>query len=536
MNIRLVLGRLLGVSAQLCAAGLLLTSAWLIVRAAQQPPVLFLMVAIVGVRFFGVARTALRYAERLVTHDVALRQVVDLRIEVYRALEQRAGHLVDDARRGDLVRRVVADVDAVQDRLLRVRGPWIVAVWTVGVVSVAIGVVLPWAGVVVLAGSLVAMALVRLTGGSGDDAVTRAGGVLAAEVSNAAVAAPDLVVAGAAAAGDVTAHVDHLARLERRAAWASGRGQALVLTITAAVVAGVAVIATSVDPVMTGVLVLAPLALAEPLEALVDAERLRPEVVAAERRLRDLLDAPASVVEVPRDEASKPLSAVRAPLPDRWDLRLDDVAVGWDTPLVSGLDLDLPEGSAVAVTGPSGVGKSTLGLTLTRFVSPHAGRILIGGVDVTTLPAADVRTLVGRLGQDEMVFDTTIRENLRIAAPDADDAELERALRDAGLAGWLAATDQGLDTPAGEHGSALSGGERQRLCLARLLLADHRILVLDEPTEHLDDDAAGSLLNDLLALTPRVSLVMITHDQRVIDAIDRHLDLRHPHIDMLDAH
>jgi len=522
---RLWWGRALGVAAQLCAAGLLLTSAWLIVRAAQQPPVLFLMVAIVGVRFFGVARTVLRYAERLVTHDVALREVVDLRIEVYRALEQRAGHLADDARRGDLVRRVVADVDAVQDRLLRVRGPWVVASWTVVIVSIAVALVLPAAGVAVLAGSAAAMLLVRLTGGDGDGDLTEARGALAAEVSTAAVSAPDLVVAGAATRDEIATHVDRVARLERRAAWGSGRGQALVLIVTAAVVGGVAALAGSVDPVMVGVLVLAPLALAEPLEALADAERLRPEVEAAERRLRDLLDAPTSVVEVPRDEASKPPSVESAPLPDRWDLRLEDVTVGWDAPLVSGIDLDLRAGSAVAVTGPSGVGKSTLGLTLTRFVPHLGGRITLGGVDVTTLSASEVRTRIGRLGQDEMVFDTTVRENLRIAAPDAADARLEGALRDAGLGEWLDNATSGLDTLVGERGSELSGGERQRLCLARLLLAGHRILVLDEPTEHLDDHAAHRLLDDLLALRARVSLVIITHDPRVIAAMGHEVRL-----------
>lgn len=525
MNGRLLLGRALGVAAQLCAAGLLLTSAWLIVRAAQQPPVLFLMVAIVGVRFFGVARTVLRYAERLVTHDVALREVVDLRIEVYRALERRAGHLADGARRGDLVRRVVADVDAVQDRLLRVRGPWVVASWTVVIVSIAVTLVLPAAGAVVLAGSAAAMLLVRLTGVDDDGDLTEARGALAAEVSTAAVSAPDLVVAGAATRDEIATHVDRVAGLERRAAWGSGRGQALVLVVTAAVVGGVAALAGSVDPVMVGVLVLAPLALAEPLEALADAERLRPDVVAAERRLRDLLDAPASVVEVPRDEASKPPSVKSAPLPHRWDLHLEDVAVGWDAPLVSGIDLDLPAGSAVAVTGPSGVGKSTLGLTVTRFLAPVGGRIVLGGVDVTTLSAADVRTRLGRLGQDEMVFDTTVRENLRIAAPAADDLHLESALRDAGLGEWLDGATRGLDTPVGERGSELSGGERQRLCLARLLLAGHRILVLDEPTEHLDDDAAQRLLADLLSLRPRVSLIVITHDQRAIDAIGHEVRL-----------
>jgi len=518
---RLLLGRVLGVSAQLSAAGLLLTSAWLIVRAAEHPPVLFLMVAIVGVRFFGVARTVLRYAERLVLHDVALHRVVELRVRVLEVLEQRAGQLADATQRGDLVRRVVSDVDAVQDRLLRVRGPWIVAIATTVVTAAVLAWILPIAGAVLVAGAGSAMLLVRLTGGdAATESLTAARAALAAEASNEAVAAPDLVVAGATSGRLLTVQVERIAELERHSARRSGLAQSLVLMCTAAALGALALLSGDLEPVMVGVVVLAPLALAEPLEALADAERFRRDVEAAEQRLRTLLAAGAAV-----PDPTFPAMLPEASLPGACDLRLEGVAIGRSVPLVSGIDLDLAAGSAVAVTGPSGVGKSTLGLTLTRFLEPMAGRIVLGGVDVTTLTGADVRSRIGLLSQDEMVFDTTVRENLRIADPSAGDDRMMRALDDAGLGSWLASTRDGLDTRVGERGSALSGGERQRLCLARLLLAGHRILVLDEPTEHLDDSAAERLLADLLALRPRVSLVVISHDQRVIDAVGHRLDL-----------
>jgi len=513
---RLALGRALGVTAQLCAAGLLLTSAWLIVRAAQQPPVLFLMVAIVGVRFFGVARTVLRYAERLLTHDVALGRVVALRLQVYRALEQRAGHIADSGRRGELIHQVVSDVDAVQDRLLRIRGPWIVAWWTVAVVSGAVALIEPWSGLVVLIGSMLSMLAVRWLGGvsAGDD-LTAERNRLAGELSQIVTAGPDLVVAGLTAAHDTVERIAAVERLETRAAWRTGRARAAVTGVTAAVVGLVASATSAVDPVLVGVVVLAPLALAEPLEALADAERLRPDVTAAERRLRALIES-APVVAEPEPTA---------PDPTEPSLRVSGVTIGWDRPLVDDVTFELPPGGAVAVTGPSGAGKSTLGLTLTGFVPPLGGRIEVGGVDAAALGPARVRRLIGRLGQDEMVFDTTVRENLRIAAPDADDARLEAALGDVGLGEWLASTADGLDARVGEHGAALSGGERQRLCLARLLLGGHRIWVLDEPAEHLDDRAAEALLEDLLALRPRVGLVVITHDPRVVAAIGHQVRL-----------
>ncbi len=509
---RLLLGRALGVAAQLCAAGLLLTSAWLIVRAAEHPPVLYLMVAIVSVRFFGVVRTVLRYAERLVTHDVALRRVVDLRVAVVSAVTRRAALVVGDGRRGDVVRRVVADVDAVQDRLLRVQGPWVVAVATTAVVVAVVALVEPLAGLAVLLSSLGAMVGVRWLGrlatGGGDEPLTQARALLAADVSGSLRASADLVAAGLSTT-PIRGRIDDVARLERRSARRAGASEALVLACTAAAVLAASWLTAGTDPVLVGIAVLAPLALAEPLEALADAERLRPVVDAAERRLDELLVAP---------EAIKPPVVASAP-PVAWDLVTQDLAVGWDGAVADGIDLHLEPGGALVVTGPSGSGKSTLGLTLARVLPPVAGTVRLGGVDVDALDPAEVRRRVGLLRQDEMVFDTTVRENLRVADPDADDEAFVAALRDAGLGDWLATATEGLDTPLGEHGSRLSGGERQRLALARLLLGGHRVLVVDEPTEHLDAVAGSALLQDLLDLRPRVSVLVVTHDPTVVDAV-----------------
>ncbi|MFI5428037.1 ATP-binding cassette domain-containing protein [Aeromicrobium sp. UC242_57] len=273
--------------------------------------------------------------------------------------------------------------------------------------------------------------------------------------------------------------------------------------------ASIAALSGGLAPVVVGVVVLAPLALIEPLTALTEAERLRPEIEGAERRLAELADAPAAIT----DPGAPP------PLPASTDLVVRDLAVGWTSTIAEGLSLDVPPGAVVGIRGPSGSGKSTLAQTLARVVEPRGGHVLLGGVDVAQLAAAEVRSVIGYLGQDEIVFDTSIRENLRIADPTADETQMLAALSTAGLAEFVSTLPQGLDTMLGERGNRLSGGERQRLCLARLVLGGHRILIVDEPTEHLDAPAAEALMDDLLALAPQRSLVVISHSAAVLDRI-----------------
>jgi ATP-binding cassette subfamily C protein CydC len=518
---RLVVGRVLGVLSQLAAIGLLLASAWLIVRAAEQPPVLYLMVAIVSVRFFGLSRAALRYAERLLTHDAAFERVTEARIAVYRDLDRIAPAGLPSHRRGDLVSRIVSDVDAVQDRMLRLRGPWIVALSAAVVTAGIAAVIDPVSGAVIAGCSAVAMAVVRLvvpwSVRRAGDRATAWRGELAADVAHGIVAAPDLVAAGATSLVAASAHagIDRLAGAQRRTARFAGLGEAVVLASTAVAVALVAALSAGIEPVLVGVVLLAPLALLEPLSALAEAEGLRPAIEDAEQRLAELEDVPTAIVDPERP----------ADAPTSFDLAAHDLSVGWDTTVASGIDLDVREGEVVAVTGPSGSGKSTLALTLARLVEPRGGVVSVGGTDLRDLAAADVRATIGYLGQDEIVFDTTIRENLRIADPAATDDELLAALATAGLGDFVASVPDALDTAVGERGQRLSGGERQRLCLARLVLGGHRVLLLDEPTEHLDERAADALLDDVLALAPERSVVIVSHSPRVLDRIGRRVDV-----------
>ena len=190
--------------------------------------------------------------------------------------------------------------------------------------------------------------------------------------------------------------------------------------------------------------------------------------------------------------------------------------------MLHGLDLDVPAGQRVAVVGPSGCGKTTLAMVLLRFLDPAAGTVTIGGTDITALESDTVRRIIGLCAQDAHIFDSTLEANLRLARPDASPAELRGALAQARLLDWVDSLPGGLATPVGEHGAQLSGGQRQRLALARVLLADFPVVILDEPAEHLDDDTARALTRDLLAATEGRTRLLITH--RPVDARRRRPD------------
>jgi ABC-type multidrug transport system fused ATPase/permease subunit len=204
-----------------------------------------------------------------------------------------------------------------------------------------------------------------------------------------------------------------------------------------------------------------------------------------------------------------------SPLPDLpADVAVEQVSVGWTArgpAVLTGVDLVLEPGERVGLVGPSGSGKSTLAALLLRFLDPRSGQVRLGAVPYQRLGSDDVRRVVGLLSQDAHVFDTTVRENVLLARREASEDEIVEALDRARLADTVRGLPQGLDTPVGEHGGRLSGGERQRLALARVLLAGFDVVVLDEPTEHLDEQTAVALLDDLLATTSGRTVLLITH-------------------------
>ncbi|MFF4246071.1 thiol reductant ABC exporter subunit CydD [Streptomyces sp. NPDC001822] len=528
---KLGLAALLGSLAVGSSVGLMAVSGWLISRASEQPPVLYLMVAVTATRAFGIGRAVFRYAERLVSHDAVLRMLAELRVAVYRGLERVAPAGLGTTRRGDLLSRLVADVDTLQDYWLR----WLLPVGTalaVGAAAVGFtGWLLPGAGAVLAAGLLLAGVGVPWLSGvcarRAENQLAPARAALAVRVADLLGGTAELAVAGALPGRrrQVRGADALLTRLTSRAATATALGAGLsalicgLTVVASAVVALPAVRDGRLAGVELAVVVLTPLAAFEAVAGLPLAVQYRRRVERSAERVFEVLDAPVPVVE-PAEAAQAP--ATPYPLVVRG---LSARYEGAERDALDSVGLTLFPGKRVAVVGPSGSGKTTLAQVLLRFLDAREGTYSLGGVEATALDGDTVRSFVGLCAQDAHVFDSSIRENLRLARPGATDGQLREALAGARLLDWAGSLPDGLDTLVGEHGARLSGGQRQRLALARALLADFPVLVLDEPAEHLDLETADALTADLLAATEGRTTVLITHRLAGLDEVDEVLVL-----------
>ncbi|MFD4758304.1 thiol reductant ABC exporter subunit CydD [Streptomyces sp. NPDC058439] len=523
---QLALALLLGSLALASAVGLMAVSGWLISRASEEPPVLYLMVAVTATRAFGLGRAVFRYAERLVSHDAVLKMLAELRVAVYRGLERIAPAGLRRSRRGDLLSRLVADVDALQDYWLR----WLLPAGTAVVVGAAtagfIGWLLPAAGIVLATGLLLAGAGVPLVSGAcsrhAERQLAPARADLAIRITDLLGGTAELTVAGALPARKArTREADGvLTRIAARAATAAALGGGLIALIGGLTVVATALVALPAvhDGRLAGVelavVVLTPLAAFEAVTGLPLAVQYRQRVKRSAERVYEVLDAPPPVRE-PDSPAGTPGSPF--PLEVRG---LSARYAGAERDALDSVDLHLTAGRRIAVVGPSGSGKTTLAQVLLRFLDAREGTYRIGGVDACALEGDTVRGFVGLCAQDAHIFDSSIRENLRLARTGATDEELRAALDRARLLDWAEALPDGLDTLVGEHGARLSGGQRQRLALARAILADFPVLVLDEPAEHLDLATADALTADLLAATRGRTTVLITHRLQGLEAVD----------------
>jgi thiol reductant ABC exporter CydC subunit len=523
---RLAEASLLGAGTIGSSIALMGTSAWLISRAAQRPSEASLALAIVGVQFFGLSRGFFRYGERLVGHDAALRVLAGVRVRVFERLEAVAPAGLPVFRRGDLVARFVDDVDSLQDVVLRVLQPFLVAT-LVGAGTVAVlWWFLPRAGVVLLVALLLsATALPWLTGRlarreESRQAVVR--GELTASVVDLVEGAPELLVMGAVR-GQLTRIDDSDNRLRRVARHGAGTtGIGLGLTTALAGLASWGALTLGVDATHGGslngtllaVVVLVPLAAFELVSPLPAATQALQRSRVAASRVFEAMDAPAVV-----NDPATPV--VLGDGPHALTLRGVWASYpGAGRAALRGVDLQLRTGRRVALVGPSGAGKSTLADVLVRFLPADAGEATLDGVPLERLAADDVRRVIGLVEQSPHLFDTTLAENLRVGRRTATDTELEDVLVRVGLGPWLAGLPDALSTPVGPQGGRLSGGQRQRVAVARALLADFPILVLDEPGEHLDPPAADALTADLLALTEGRSTLLITHRLAGLERVD----------------
>ncbi|WP_372347246.1 thiol reductant ABC exporter subunit CydC [Streptomyces sp. KL116D] len=526
---RLLPAALAAAGSELAAAALMATAAWLITRAAQQPPIASVGLAIVAVRALALGRGALRYGDRLLGHDGVLRAVAGFRTRVYEALVPLAPAGTPAFRGGDLLTRLVDDVDAAQDLLLRVLLPTVAAAGVCAATTATAVVLLPEAGlllglllaVAALVVPAVVLAVARHTG----RATATARAELAAQVVDLTEGAADLVAYGAQgrAAGRARRAADRIARLERRRALTTSSASAVLLVVQGTAL--VAVVWSALHAHAAGRLpavhltVLAVLALVsfEALEPLPGAAFRFVEVRARARRLADLFDTPPPV---PEPTTPAPPLPTEGPI----GVRIDNLTVRHhaDGPTVlRGLSLDLPAGRRTVLLGASGSGKSTLIAALMRFVPYETGSIRVAGRELRDCAGADVRRTVTGMTQDAHLFHETIRANLLIARPGATESALRDAAGRARILEWIDSLPDGFDTYVGQGGTQVSGGQRSRLLLARALLADPPVLVLDEPTEGLDPDTAAAVLADVLDATRGRTTLLVTHDRAGLTAADR---------------
>jgi thiol reductant ABC exporter CydC subunit len=528
---RLLLATFLGAGAVAAAIGLIATSAWLISRSAQHPQESAVALAIVGVQFFALARGLCRYAERLVGHDAAFRVLAEIRVALYDRLERLAPLGLPAFRSGDLLARLVHDVETLQDLLLRVLPPFAIALG-VGVGAVVlVTVMLPAAGLIlfvalVVAGTLVPWLTGRLAARS-ERSQAAARAELTACVLDMIEGAPELAVNGRTAEQlhRTVAADDQLTRISAAAARTAGVGQGLAslccgLAMWASLAVGVAAVH---DGQLSGVLLaglaLVPLVCLELVSGLPTATQTLQRVRRAAARVLEVLDTPEPVAE---PERPRPLPSPPHSLRVR-DLRFS--YPGAERVALDGVDLDLSPGRRVALVGPSGAGKSTLAGVLMRFLPYERGSVELDGVEIAELDGDGCRTVIGLASQDAHVFDSTLEENLRLARRAASDEQLRDALANVHLLSWAESLPAGLQSELGEHGARMSGGQRQRLALARALLADFPLLILDEPGEHLDTATADAIVADLLAATRERATLLITHRLTGLEEIDEVLVL-----------
>lgn len=514
---RLMLAIVLGSLALGSALALAGVSAWLITRAWQMPPVLDLSVAVVAVRTFGISRGVLGYCERLASHDTALRAAASARSEIYRRLAHGPADVTARLHSGDLLTRVGADVDTLADVLVRALVPIGVAT-VLGVTATAvIAMISPAAAVVLALCLLIAGVLAPALAARAVRAQEAVARQLQSERDVAAVTAlehaAELRVAGRLPA--VIAHAEQRQRdwgsaIDQAAAPAAAAAAVPILAIGASAIGAVVVgigIAAHIAPTTLAVLMLLPLSAFEATVALPAAAVALTRARIAAHRLAEL---------VPTEVTT---TAVSVTTPDRTpELRASDVRAGYPggRPGQQAVSLALHPGARLAITGRSGAGKTALLMTLAGLLPPVSGTVTVDGVPTGSLSESELRSAVCYFAEDAHLFSTTVRDNLLVARGDCGDEELTRTLATVGLGDWLGSLPDGLSTVLAGGAGAVSAGQRRRLLLARVLLCPAPIVLLDEPTEHLDAADGQRMLRALLddrhgLLSPERTVVVATH-------------------------
>jgi ATP-binding cassette subfamily C protein CydCD len=520
---RWALAILLGVAATGFGLSLTAVSAWLIVRAAEHPAIMYLSVAIVGVRFFGLGRSVARYAERLVTHTALFAATDALRLRVWRAIAARGAGSRRLLEGGTAIDYLVTSIDQLRELVPRVVSPLLVGALSLAGVVITVALVdpavAPLVALVLVIALLLAIVLAARLDRSANAQRVASRARLAERVAALVDAAPELRANGLAerAIARVVEADAALAIDDRRVTRSAGLGVAVLSLATAGLavvipaLAGSRLLGSGIPAESVAVVALLALASIDPLGDVVRASRRAPALRAVLARLSPFAaDEPAgSEGLAPRGGAALEASMRR--------LELHDLEARWPggaAPVFAGLDAVAAAGDWLVVDGPSGAGKSTLLSILLGALEPSGGEVRIDGRQLRAIAPADWRRRVAWCPQDAHVFDSTIRGNLLLGRPRSDavtDDEMHELLERVGLGELLARLPDGLDARVGASGGSLSGGERQRLAVARALLGRSELLLLDEPTAHLDAPTAAAMMADLREATRDRIVVLVTH-------------------------
>lgn len=521
-----------GTFATVFAVALSGLSGWLIIRASEQPPILYLLTAIVGVRFFGIGRAVLRYCEQLLLHDAVFAALTRLRGRLWESLSRRALSLRRLLQGGNVLGSVIDDVDTVRDLLPRVVLPPVTALAAAMLAGAATAFLVPAALPAVLAAAAAGLFLAPAVALWGDRKSATAEQLLRSGVLRQVSAALDARAelhangAGTRVLADVRRQDRAATQASQRSAWAEGLGQAITTAacgaaaLGAAALAGPAVLAGQLAPATAAVAVLLLLALVEPFAAMTTAVRRFPALRTVMRRV-----GTSGALDAGTTDAAHGLQAVPSRRGSRPGIEVAGLAAAWPggAAVFSGLDAVAGPGRWLAVTGPSGAGKSTLLSVLLGFLPPAAGEVRVTG-------------RAAWCPQEAHLFDSTIRGNLLLGKQQdtsagasthraASEDELEAVLAAVGLTGLLERLPAGLDTRIGPGGAFLSGGERQRLAVARTLMTGAEVILLDEPTAHLDAGSARAMLADLRQGLADRTVVLVTHNAADIRPEDARLVL-----------
>ncbi|OKL49898.1 thiol reductant ABC exporter subunit CydC [Boudabousia marimammalium] len=508
------------------SVGLASVSAWLIARASQMPPILYLNLAVTSVRALGISKALFRYIERLVSHRIALTGVVELRTSFYARLASLRSDAVASMHRGALLSRATADVDAVGDLVVRSIQPMlvtlVVSVFTVfGLSFLHVGAAL-WLGLCLLFSILAGLRLSARSTRMSQQAQRKHEQELSKLTVDSLENSAEIRVLGQSAryAKSIGAVESGLITARKKAAQAAGLASAVdTLALGLALVGNsilgtMAVSAGELSQVGLAVIVLTPLASFEGTAMLGQAAAQLVRSAAAAEALVELIDA----------EQDLPEAQLPGPSQTTPSLVAQNLTVAWPQgpEVLNNVNLSVSPGSKIAIVGPSGIGKTTLLLTLAGMLPPREGTALIRGVSAWNLSRQDAASVVSLTLEDAHIFAASVYENLRVARADLDEDEARELLNKVHLENWFSALPIGLNTKLAAGGKTVSGGERRRILVARALASQAEVLLLDEPAEHLDNQVGRALVRDIFALADQgKSIVLVTHHTEALEYADQ---------------